>query len=340
MLRGDVPVAEGMRRIAYGPGWPIPTEHGFLVAVPHTGQRSVSVLCDGSGWRPRPLEQHGPLWWGVVPAIPGASLRYKLQAGGAPYPDPWARAYRYDAHGEMSLTCGRGAHIERWPFFCGAGLAPRTLRVWVPRGIATHHLYAHDGQNLFGHGWHLETQVGAHTLVVGIDHGGVHRIAELTAVAERGHGGNGAAYAAFVAGKVRRFVEGRYGAPAVRGTLGASLGGLMALYQTVHQPGLFQFAASLSGTVGWADRHLASLLTSPERCGHAVLYMDSGGGPQGGDNYEDNRALADTLAGRGFRFSRDLWHWHQPHALHNEVAWRARVARPLALFQAMGRPRR
>ena len=42
-----------------------------------------------------------------------------------------------------------------------------------------------------------------------------------------------------------------------------------------------------------------------------------------------------VLADAGYRWSKDLWHWHEPDAPHSERAWADRVFRPLSLFEAL-----
>ena len=97
--------------------------------------------------------------------------------------------------------------------------------------------------------------------------------------------------------------------------------------------------ASLSGTLGWGSeaRPKQTILDAyravPPR--DLVVYVDSGGGPDGGDNYASNRRFADAMAAHGYRFNENLFHWHEPGAPHRESAWAARVSQPLALFEAM-----
>ena len=55
----------------------------------------------------------------------------------------------------------------------------------------------------------------------------------------------------------------------------------------------------------------------------------------GSDNYCETLQMRDVLSAEGYTFDTDLWHWWEPGAEHNEVAWAARVGRPLELFAAM-----
>ena len=54
------------------------------------------------------------------------------------------------------------------------------------------------------------------------------------------------------------------------------------------------------------------------------------------DNYCATRAFADALAAMGYEYQKDLYHWHEPGALHNEAAWAARVDKSLRIFKFLG----
>lgn len=351
VIDGHLPPEEGLMRVAYAGGWPLATPEGYYYASAEPGP--MALAGEHNGWRPTPMERKGPLWVAFVPKEDAG--RYKLvDAEGHFRPDPWARHYGYDDHGEMSLTRTQGPHLERWPLFSAEGLPPRAIRVWVPAKKPTHHLYAHDGQNLFDPGaphggWRLQHAVGAHTLVIGIDHGPDRR-AELTHTPEWREdklvGGQGDRYAKMVREKLQPFIEAHYGAPRRVGVMGSSLGGLMAYHLAERYENAYDAVISLSGTFGWGaldprsngdtmqsryERRVAE--GRPLR--RPVFYLDSGGGPGGPDNYDSNRRMADALANMGYRWNKDLWHWHQPGAVHNEAQWAERVFRPLRLFEAL-----
>ena len=168
------------------------------------------------------MHRFGNLWWFLMPREHPGELRYRISNnGGYDWADPYARAYRFEDGQEVSLAQASAGHLERWLEVGGQGIAPRTLRVWVPERHPTHFLYVHDGQNLFHPeaiwgGWNLHHHVGPSTLVVGIDNS-PDRMNEYTHVEDHVFGdkvgGRGADYARYVEDTVRPFIELRYGTP-------------------------------------------------------------------------------------------------------------------------------
>ncbi len=338
MLRGELGIEAGLSRIAANQGWPIETEQGFIVACA-AGDREVRLAGSFNDWRPQKMNRTAGLCWAVVPKQ-AEPLRYKLVDERGYRADPWARRYGVDEHGEYSLTHARGAHLERWFAVTDGTVRPRLVRVFVPAETPTHHLYVHDGQSLFHGGWELDRQVGPHTLVIGVETT-AGRFEDLTpmtdAIDGQVHGGGGAAYADFVEKYLHPRIEARYGRPTTVGVMGASLGGVMAMYQALRFPDAYDFAFSLSGTMGWGtlERQGESMIDWYRRSnpGRTKLYVDSGGNPGAGDNYEHNRQFLATLRQRGWRDGENLRYWHEPGAPHHHSAWRDRLHRPLAWFE-------
>jgi hypothetical protein len=279
-----------------------------------------------------------------------------------------ARSYDYDTYGEISYVAPPTdtPRIDRWPDLAGEGLAPRDIRVLVPPGEGPWPvLYAHDGQNLFDPeafwgGWHLQDAVAAldtPILVVGIDNTPdrmdeyAHTTDEIGATT---YGGDAPVYAALIQEDLRPHIEATYGSTGLDGVMGSSMGGLVSLFVAHAYPGAFDFAASLSGTLGWgrfeeANPVIQELYTA---AGHrdTVLYVDSGGDdggdgctdpdhdgfpeddPNDGDNYCMSRAFAEAMADHDYTWNVDLFHWHEPGATHDEAHWAARVDHPLQIF--------
>ena len=134
------------------------------------------------------------------------------------------------------------------------------------------------------------------------------------------------------------------------------MGGLIALHIADRYPGEYDFAASLSGTLGWGSisgQGADTMIARYAAAGHrgTAIYIDSGGNgttcadtdgdgtndddETASDNYCETRQMESTLAGLGYVYDTDLWHWHEPGAAHNEGAWAARVFRPLQDFMSL-----
>jgi predicted alpha/beta superfamily hydrolase len=241
------------------------------------------------------------------------------------------------------------------------------VRVWVPAEAPTHVLYVHDGQNLFDPdaffgGWRLDESAPPAMLLVGVDNTS-DRMDEYTHVADdigQVIGGRADDYAALLRDEVRPRVDARYGEPALVGTMGSSLGGLISLHLALHDAGDYVFAASLSGTLGWGSIGLENetMIERYAAAGHRpiAIYLDSGGGgvtcadadgdgiddddPEAADNYCETIQMRDVLDAAGWTLPGeggdvDLVHWHEPGATHDEAAWAARVFRPLEMFAAV-----
>ena len=369
LLAGEEDLATVLHAVAWSGGWPV--RDGSTVTFVHAATTGPwSVAGDFSDWKPVPMTQGEGFFWAQLPLTePHDGVRYKFTQADTWIRDPWGRAFDYDDFGDISFVAPpQASHLERWPEAEGAGLLPRDLTVYVPAGDGPFPvLYAQDGQNLFDPaapwgGWQLQAALADPALepmlVVGL-HNTAQRIDDYTPVPDDlgsgPVGGNGDAYADWVHTVVRPHIEATYGSNGHDGLLGSSLGGLISLYIAQRHPGQYDFAASLSGTLGWGrfgrqEATPESRWTSAAPQGTAV-YVDSGGGPGPDgvcldpdgdglpeddpgnlDNYCENRQFADVL-GAGIRtWNVDLWHWHAPHASHNEAAWAARVGRPLARF--------
>jgi predicted alpha/beta superfamily hydrolase len=364
MLAGEVAPADGLRQIAWSGGWPLERGGKFVFVHLDDGGGPYRLAGDHNGWSPTTMNAADGFYWTEV-VVPGpASSHYKFVNASDEYSaDRWARRYGYDEFGEISRVRADDAHLERWPELRADGLATRDLRVWVPDGEISHHLYVHDGQNLFDPGamhggWQLTSTAPAGTLVVGIDNT-ADRMNEYTHVVddigEGDIGGSGDAYADLVELSIRPRIEAEYGTPTRVGVMGSSLGGLISLHIADRYPGSYDFVASLSGTLGWGSfaNKSETLIERYQSAGKRdfVIYVDSGGNDGGGcfdgdadginddsgytDNYCTNRQMADVLAGLGYTYDTDLYHWHELDAPHNEVAWAARVFRPLGIFAAL-----
>ncbi len=352
-----------------GGGWPVPVDGGFLyVDLDQTG----SLAGDFDGWTPEKMTADAGFSYVVRPASSGDG--YKFTDGGSDWhADPWARSLTWDENGEMSLVHPTADHLEHLFAVSGGGLAERDMHVWVPASTPDRVLYAEDGQNLFDPtamwgGWHLSDALtgldggaGETTLVAGIFNS-PDRMEEYTHVEDTIdgvlYGGWGDTYADFVENDVRPLIASTYfpdaTEPRTVGLLGSSLGGLISYHIADRYPGEYDFAASMSGTMGWGsiEQHNETMIERYAAHGHqaTVLYLDSGGSgdcvdsdgdgindddPNASDNYCETIQLRDTLAAEGYQYNVDLYHWYEPNATHDEMAWAARVNLPLSVFAAL-----
>lgn len=366
LLAGRAELDEVWLAVAWSDGWPVHLGDDVFAFVRAGAPDGFGVAGDATGWEPVPLEDHGDYGFVTltIPASPGSA--YKFTDGMAWEPDPWARSYDYDGYGEISWVRPPvdAARLDRWPSMDASDLQPRDLAVYVPAGPGPWRaLYAMDGQNLFDPaaiwgGWHLQDALDtvAPMLVVGVANTS-DRFDEYTHVPDDvGYGpmgGSADAFLDFVEGAVRPHVELHYGSVGPHGLLGSSLGGLVALYGAWRDPGTWDFAASLSGTLGWGrfaaqGPVLEELWVTPNG---VVVYADSGGGPgvdglcrdldgdgfpeddpDSADNYCENRQFVDALAAAGMTWDQDLFHVWAPDQPHNEAAWAERVGVPLERF--------
>lgn len=341
-------------------GWPAPVEGGYLFVS--TGGQSL-LAGDHDNWQGAAMNAEDDFHWLVISVSTGS--RYKFTDGADSWvADPWSRSYDWDSEGEISMVTPSTSHRERHFQVTDAQMPERSVRLWVPDVAATHVLYTHDGQNLFNPnaffgGWKLNESAPAGLLIVGIDNTNA-RLDEYSHTTDDigggSVGGQGDAYAAFVQTTVRALVDLHYGEPATVGTMGSSMGGLIALHIADRYPGEYAFAASLSGTVGWgsiggngADTIIARYAAAGHR--DTAIYIDSGGNGNScadsdgdgtndddgtsSDNYCENRQLETTLVDLGYVYDTDLWHWWEINAPHNEQAWAARVFRPMQDFMSL-----
>jgi hypothetical protein len=360
-LRTDLAAAEQAQSEA--DGWPAPVCDGYLFVS--DSSTLTSVAGDHDAWAGTPMTADQGFHWLVLPVAAGD--HYKFTNGVTYLADPWSRAYIYDDNGEMSLVAPTFAHLERYFAVADANMQARTVRLWLPVGVPSHVLYVHDGQNLFDPaapygGWKLQDSVPDGMMLVGIDNTPA-RMDEYTHVQDFIDGGLvgglGDEYADFVQSSVRGLVADHYAEPTHVGVMGSSLGGLISFHVALRFAGQYDFAASLSGTMGWGSIGLSggaeneTMIQRYAAAGHGStpLYLDSGGNatacvdsdgdgtedddPTASDNYCENRQMEQTLYDAGYVANTDVWHWWEPNATHDEAAWAARVFRPMQIFAGL-----
>ncbi len=221
----------------------------------------------------------------------------------------------------------------------------RTIRVWKPEAPVEGVIYLHDGQNLFdpetaafGQAWEVDEAmtrlIGDGSvppmLVVGIDHGGQHRIDELTMSPDRRFkGGQGNAYATFVMDEVMPFITATYGIehdPASTYIGGSSLGGLMTLELLRQHPDVFAGGIVMSPSVWWNDDEIVKQLEEDASAlAGKRVWLDIGSREgQPGPNREHLIGLVRRLAEALERQDVDVQLVVAEGGQHHEAAWRAR----------------
>jgi predicted alpha/beta superfamily hydrolase len=265
------------------------------------------------------------------------------------------RTVRGDAEPGAQLT-GRFEilHDFRSPALATA----RRVSIYLPPGYdasAARYpvLYLQDGQNLFdpgrafvpGQDWRADETAEAAIaggriaplIMVGIDHGGVDRIAEYTPSCDprQQAGGRLPAYQRFLTDELKpwidRFFRTRPEA-ASTGLGGSSLGGLAALEIGLARPDVFGRLALLSPSLWWDRRCAIGRARDLDRRLESTIWLDAGT-HEGPGVLHHARVLKNILVKRGWRLGRDLHYREVAGGRHAEDDWAARFGDVLrALF--------
>lgn len=226
-------------------------------------------------------------------------------------------------------------------------VGPRGVRVYVPPGTDEVRrrpvLYLWDGQNVFedegsyAGGWRVHELMERRqrnrrkvAIVVGVHHGGEHRIAELAPFRTARYGeGRAPALLAWVAGHLKPLVDRSFPTlPGPADTLvgGSSMGGLMSLYALVERPDVFGRALVMSPALWYAQGRILPWAARRGLAPGARLYIDAGA-HEGG------------LVELGWKLVRQLderqVYWRvDRRGRHRESDWRRRL--PNALQYLLG----
>jgi enterochelin esterase-like enzyme len=228
--------------------------------------------------------------------------------------------------------------------FAVPGLAPRRIRVYLPRGWSPSEprfaLYLFDGQNVFGDeasfagGWHVHELVEKLAksrrpvpVVVGIDHGGKSRIRELSPFPVEGEPGQAGALLAWITGTLMplltaelNLIPGPFGA--VIG--GSSMGGLAAFWSHFHYPGAFGGALAMSPSFWLAEEAILADVAAQPTPDISRIYLDAGAREDKGHLVAVIQKMAEHLAERGYGSDRLLWR-ADARGSHSEASWRRRL---------------
>jgi predicted alpha/beta superfamily hydrolase len=195
----------------------------------------------------------------------------------------------------------------------------RTIDVYLPDSYSAGRerypvVYMQDGQNLsdpetaFAGTWDLEATLdrlaarGRETIVVGVHHAGVQRLAEYSPFPDPRHGGGLAdQYLSFLVDTIKPRVDRLFRTRRDRDAtaiLGSSMGALVSLYAFFHQPTIFGAAGAMSPALWFGGRQIFDDITSAATP-TGRIYLDVGA-LEGAATLRDTRRLARLLARKGF----------------------------------------
>jgi enterochelin esterase-like enzyme len=193
-----------------------------------------------------------------------------------------------------------------------------------------------DGQNVFDDapsfagGWHAHAAVErlaksvSAPVVVGIDHGHEHRLAELSPFDFRQASGKLDELLRWIIDWLLPKLRAEHGltASAHRTVVGgSSMGGLAATYAVLARPDVFGGAIAMSPSL-WVAR--GAIFRWAERRNvpaNARIYLD-GGAREPAAMLAGARRMAELLAGRGVR---EVRFRDDPNGTHSERSWRRRL---------------
>lgn len=205
--------------------------------------------------------------------------------------------------------------------------------------------YLFDGQNVFGDagsfsgGWHVHQLLNERAakgkvvpIVVGIHHGGHHRMEDLSPWGVgRGHRGHADAMLDWVVGSLRRFVaEDLRVLQGPEHTLvgGSSLGGLAALYAGFRHPDVFGRVLAMSPSI-WVHRGAVLEHARTARLQRGARYYIDAGGREGAGMMQYAEHLAGILEARGLTAGEGLMWRPDKRGSHNERNWNRRLPKAI-----------
>jgi len=210
-------------------------------------------------------------------------------------------------------------------------------------------LYVQDGQNLFdpkdsfkGESWEIHNAVNrlvsmgemTETIIVGVHHRGGRRLYDFTPTRDssfgaRGAGGGAGEFGDLLLGEIKPFIDRTYRTKtdaANTGVMGASLGGLVALYLGLTHPNVVGKVACLSSSFWWDNHNILKHVKKKQEAAKIKIYLDSGMFETG---LKDSRAMYRALLTKGFRLGENLLFYVAPFHRHSERYWAERVHIPL-----------
>jgi len=240
----------------------------------------------------------------------------------------------------------------------------RDLIVYLPPGYQNTKqkrypvLYLHDGQNLFdgatsfipGRDWRVD-ETAEHLIkageiepliIVGIYNTGFDRVDEYTPTLDDRlkKGGSADLYGRMLVEELKPFIDSSYRTLEDRentGLGGASLGGLVSLYLGLKYPHVFSKLAIISPSAWWDHRMIIHEVESLAAKPDLRIWLDIGTAE--GEAIKALPPLRDALLDKGWKLDEDLRYLEAADAVHDELAWAARVD-PILHFLFPGRKRK
>jgi predicted alpha/beta superfamily hydrolase len=198
-----------------------------------------------------------------------------------------------------------------------------------------HVLYMHDGQNLFDLNtsfageWRVDESLDSLQkagfdvgIVVGINNGGGHRIAEYTPWPHPTHGGgDGDKYIQFIKNTLKPYIDENYRTkpePEHTGIMGSSLGGLISMYAGLQYPEDFTKIGAFSSSF-WFSSKIYDLAADADFQDNHRYYLIAGSN-EGGNQVGDMNAMVAIKTQKGYG-TEQLFHEAHQGATHSEWYW-------------------
>jgi predicted alpha/beta superfamily hydrolase len=200
----------------------------------------------------------------------------------------------------------------------------RERRIWVylppeyeDSGQSYPVLYMQDGQNLFDEStaafgeWAVDESLNAlfaegddGIIVVGIDHGGSHRLDEYSPWVNPAYGGGeGEAYMDFIVETLKPHIDATYRTlpqASSTGIAGSSMGGLISLYGFLRHPAVFSKAGVFSGSFWFAEEIYDYAAAAMPAAGSRVYMIAGAQEGSNGQQVGDMLAMEAALESAGF----------------------------------------
>ena len=196
-------------------------------------------------------------------------------------------------------------------------------------------LYMHDAQNLFGEAsspyqkWEIgrtlnqlfeATNWGC--IVIGIEHGEEHRLAEYSPFPNPNHGGGeGEAYLKFMVETLKPAVDTHFRTLTdAQNTLmiGSSMGGLISVFAALQYGNIFGKVAAFSPSLWWSDDIYALAAQTPYNFVHKMVLL--GGEKESDEMLPDLLAMYYTLLDNGYFENKIHLDFYQDGS-HTESFW-------------------